>query len=252
MSHRSLPSGGKPASELGLPPPLPRRQRRLPAILVALVVELALGAAVIRFAARPGAVVAPHPTRVRLTMLAPKPKPKPPAPKPPPPKPKPPPPPPKPKPPPPKPAPPPPPLPPPPKAPPPPRPKPRPRPRPTPPRPHITRPPPPPPAPVQAAPSAATVASAMMRYAAELNGRVQAGLVVPEDVRMMHLSGHAVVAIRVAPDGQLLGVSIARSSGVGPIDRAALAAVRATRLPAFIGDMPRHPVTFDLTVRLRN
>ena len=236
MSHRSLPSGGKPASELGLPPPLPRRQRRLPAILVALVVELALGAAVIRFAARPGAVVAPHPTRVRLTMLAPKPKPKPPAPKPPPPKPKPPPPP----------------LPPPPKAPPPPRPKPRPRPRPTPPRPHIARPPPPPPAPVQAAPSAAAVASATMRYAAALNARVQAGLVVPEDVRMMQLSGRAVVAIRVAPDGQLLGVSIARSSGIGPIDRAALAAVRATRLPAFIGDMPRHPVTFDLTVRLRN
>jgi len=220
----------------GLPPPLPPRQRRLPAILVALVVELALGAAVIRFAARPGAVVAPHPTRVRLTMLAPKPKPKPPAPKPPPPKPKPPPPP----------------LPPPPKAPPPPRPKPRPRPRPTPPRPHIARPPPPPPAPVQAAPSAAAVASATMRYAAALNARVQAGLVVPEDVRMMQLSGRAVVAIRVAPDGQLLGVSIARSSGIGPIDRAALAAVRATRLPAFIGDMPRHPVTFDLTVRLRN
>jgi len=216
VSRRSLSSGGKPASELGLPLALPPRQNRLPAILVALAVEVALGAAVIRFAAQPGAVVAPHPTRVRLTMLAPKPKPKPP-----------------------------------PKAPPPP-PRPKPRPRPTPPHPHITRPPPPPPAPVPAAPSAATVASAMMRYAAELNGRVQAGLVVPEDVRMMHLSGHAVVAIRVAPDGQLLGVSIARSSGIGPIDRAALAAVRATRLPAFIGDMPRHPVTFDLTVRLRN
>ena len=91
-----------------------------------------------------------------------------------------------------------------------------------------------------------------MRYAAQLNARVQARLVVPEDVQMMHLTGRTVVAIRVAPDGRLVAVSIARSSGVGPIDRAALAAVRATNLPPFLGDMPRHPVTFTLTVRLRD
>ena len=91
-----------------------------------------------------------------------------------------------------------------------------------------------------------------MRYAAELNAHVQARLVVPQAVQMMHLSGRVVVAIRVAPDGRVIAVSVARSSGVGPIDRAALAAVRATNLPPFQGDMPRHPVTFDLTVHLRN
>jgi protein TonB len=89
-----------------------------------------------------------------------------------------------------------------------------------------------------------------MRYAALLNARVQARLVVPEAVQMMRLSGATVVAIRVAPDGALLGASVARSSGAAPIDRAALAAVRATSLPPFHGDMPQGPVTFDLTVRI--
>ncbi|MDE2581669.1 MAG: cell envelope integrity protein TolA [Rhodospirillales bacterium] len=248
-------------------PPLPSRRSRLPAFLVALAVEVALVAAVVRISAQPGVVASPHPNRVRLTMVVPKPKPAPPKPKPPPPKPKPPPPkpkpppppPPKPKPPPPKPVPPPPkpvpPLPlPPPKAPPPPRPVPRPRrhPHPQPPRPHISRPAPPPAPPAPRAPSTAEVASAVMRYAAELNARVQASLVVPPEVEMMHLSGQAVVAIRVAPDGRLLSVSVARSSGMPPIDRAAVAAVRKAHFPAFIGDMPHHPVTFELTVRLRS
>ncbi|HVC62431.1 MAG TPA: TonB family protein [Acetobacteraceae bacterium] len=89
-----------------------------------------------------------------------------------------------------------------------------------------------------------------MQYAALLNGRVQPRLEVPVLVRMMHLSGAAVLAIRVAPDGRLIGVSVARSSGIGAIDRAAVAAVQATHLPAFLDGMPSHPVTFDLTVRL--
>ncbi len=239
------------------------RSSLLRPLLAAAVIEVLLAAAVIGFAPSAGVVRAPHPQRVRIAMLAPKPKSKPPAPKPPPPQPKPPPPPPKPPPPPPKPVPKPPPpkpapaLPPPPpvppKAPPPPRPRPRPHPRK--PQPHVLRPPPPAPPPVRAAPPApspAETASAVMRYAALLNARVQARLVVPEQVQMMRLSGTTVVAIRVAPDGSLLGVSVARSSGVGPIDRAALAAVRATSLPPFHGDMPRGPVTFDLTVRMRD
>ena len=89
-----------------------------------------------------------------------------------------------------------------------------------------------------------------MQYAAVLNARVQAHLQVPGMVEMMHLSGTTVVAIRVAPDGRLLQVSVARSSGIGAIDRAGLAAVRATGLPPFPAGMPPHPVTFTLTVRL--
>lgn len=263
MSRRRLPGASErppldrvPAA--ASPLPLPPRRSVLRPLVAAAVIELALIGALVHFAARKGVVAAPHPQRVRIAMLAPKPKPKPPAPKPPPPpppKPKPPPPPPpKPKPPPPKPLPKPPP-------PPPPRPAPKrvihrpppPRPRPV---PHHPAPPRPVPPPMRAvtppAPSPAEVASMVMRYAAELNGRVQSRLVVPEAVQMMHLSGKTVVAIRVAPDGALLGVSVARSSGAGPIDRAALAAVRATRLPPFGPGMPDHPVTFDLTVRIKN
>lgn len=269
MSRRTRPRAPEDAPPVGAPEGLPRRTQALLAagggsllrpLLAAAVVEALLLLAVIRFAPHAGVVRAPHPQRVRIAMVAPKPKPKPPTPKPPPPEPKPPPPPPpKPKPPPPEPKPPPPkpvprlpPPPVPPKAPPPP---PRPHPKP---RPHVVRPPPrpqPAPPPMRAtppAPSPAETASAVMRYAAVLNARVQARLVVPQEVQMMHLSGTTVVAIRVAPDGSLLGVSVARSSGVPPIDRAALAAVRSTPLPPFQGDMPRQPVTFDLTVRLRD
>ena len=110
-----------------------------------------------------------------------------------------------------------------------------------------------PPAPkVVPALSSAAVASAVMRYAALLNGRVQAGLTVPDSVRMMGLSGKTTLRLTVAPDGTLESVSVADSSGIPPIDRAALAAVRSTRLPAFLDTMPGHPVTFTLTVRLRN
>ena len=90
----------------------------------------------------------------------------------------------------------------------------------------------------------------LMRYAAMLNAKVQAHLVVPEMVEMMHLSGTTTLAIQVAPDGRLIGVSVGRSSGSGEIDRAAIAAVRSSRLPPFPDGMPQRPVTFDLRVRL--
>jgi protein TonB len=242
-----LPRAPAPPPRL---PELPARSTPIwRAMLAAAVIEVLLGAAVLRFAT-PGARVAAHPDRIRITMLAP-PKPPPPKPKPPPP-PKPKPPPPKPLPPPPKPAPLPPPPPPPPKSPPRPHPPPRPKPRPAPPRPHLSRPPPPPPPPAPAAPSAATIASAVVRYAAQLNARVQARLVVPDAVAMLHLSGTTRLAIRVAPNGTVLGIRVIRSSGAGAIDRAALAAVRAASLPRFGHDMPDHPVTFTLAVRLRD
>jgi periplasmic protein TonB len=242
-------------------------------LAVAAVLEAGLLLAIVQFGAVAGVVAAPHPRRVRIALVTPKPpaRPKPappkpafpkpvlPKPKPPPPKPKPPPPKPKPPPPPklppPKPTPlPPPPQPPPPLPKPPPRrPPPRIRPRPVPypkPRPEPVRPSPPPAPPSRPQPSPAAVASLVMQYAAVLNAHVQAHLQVPGMIEMMHLSGATVVAIRVAPDGRLLQVSVARSSGIGAIDRAALAAVRATGLPPFPAGMPLHPVTFTLTVRL--
>jgi protein TonB len=243
-------------------------------LAVAALLETGLVLALVHFAAPAGVIVAPRPHRVRIALVEPKPpakpKPAPPQPKPPPPKPNPPPPPPKPPPPKPKPPPPPkPPLkpkPPPPKPlPPPPLPKPPPprlpRPRPKPrhrphavhyprPEPQPVRPSPPSAPPTPPGPTPAEVASIVMQYAAILNAHVQANLQVPGMIEMMHLSGRTVVAIRVAPGGQLLQISVARSSGIAAIDRAALDAVRSTALPPFPGGMPRHPVTFTLTVRL--
>ncbi len=233
------------------------RDRFLPALAISLVFEAALVIAFMHVSSLKGMVKATHPAIVKITMLAPpKPKPIPMLPKP--------------VPPPPQPVPkPPPPLPPPPKPvaqplpkPPPPKPiaKPKPIPRPVhriahpkpqaKPVPHIEQPvqPPAPPAP---AISAAQQASATELYAATLRTKVQENTQVPEAVAMMHLSGVTTLSIELAPSGQLMAVSILRSSGVPPIDRAALASVRATQFPPFSGTMPKHPMMFSLRVRLR-
>lgn len=196
-------------------------------------------------------------TRIRMLAPPPPPKPLPPPPKPVPPPPRPIPPPPKPIPP-PKP---PPPLPRPPVPVPPPKPLPKPRPRPVPvhhhivhkpkPVPHMSAPPPPPqPAPQPAPIPAAVQESALEAYAGAVHQVVQADLKVPQMVEMMHLSGVTGLALRIAPDGTLLAARVIRSSGAPPIDRAALAAVRATHFPRFTPDMPHHPITVDIAVKL--
>ncbi len=108
---------------------------------------------------------------------------------------------------------------------------------------------PPPPAPRPAA-SPAQAASALQRYVAELRARVQAALVVPMEVRMMHLSGDTIVAIRLSPEGTLVSASVVATSGAAPIDRAALAAVRASQFAAFPDELGHAAKTFNLTVHL--
>ncbi|MDX5930993.1 TonB family protein [Acidiphilium acidophilum] len=226
-------------------PPYQQPDRFGFALLAALVLEAVAVLGVVHFADRAGPVADHRPRIMKIQMLAPKPLPKP---LPPPPKPVPPPP--KALPPPPLPVAPPRPMP-----PPPPRPVPRhvarpiPRPHPVKPAPAIVppRPQPPPPAPVV---SAAEVETATARYAALVHSSVQADLRVPEMVSMMHLRGVTVVAITIAPSGALMGVSVLRSSGAPPIDRAAVASVRATRFPPFAAAMPHHPMVFRLAVRL--
>ncbi|MGC9268532.1 energy transducer TonB family protein [Acidiphilium sp.] len=229
-------------------PPYHEPDRFGVALVAALLLEAATALVFVHFANQVGPVANHQPRIMKIQMLAPPPKPKP---LPPPPKPMPPPP--KPLPPPPLPVAPPKPLP-----PPPPKPAPRPvsrpipRPKPVKPAPHIVQPrpqPPPPPAPPVV--SAAEVESATARYAALVHSSVQADLRVPEMVTMMHLRGVTTVSIEIAPSGALLGVSVLRSSGAPPIDRAALASVRATRFPPFTGKMPHHPIEFTLQVKLR-
>ncbi len=212
------------------------------AIAAALVLEILLAAIVIRISSLAGPVANHRPQIIKIQMLAPPVKPKPlPHPKPQPL--------PKPLPPPPKPVAPPKPHPPVPRPIPHPRPKPVPRPIPVKPVPHIV--PPVPAPPPQPAISAAEIESATERYAALLREAVQNNLQVPREVEMMHLGGTTTVAIRVAPNGAVLSVSIVHSSGVPPIDKAALATVRATRFPEFLSKMPKRPQVFELQVKLR-
>ncbi|MHB8248662.1 MAG: energy transducer TonB [Acidithiobacillus sp.] len=111
--------------------------------------------------------------------------------------------------------------------------------------PPVVTPPAPPPA-----PSPALQQNAIDSYAAMLRTRVQADTRVPEAVRLMHTSGTAVIAFRLTPSGQLLSAHVARSSGVGPIDRAALKAVEDGTYPPFTKKMPKHDMTFDVRVHL--
>ena len=113
--------------------------------------------------------------------------------------------------------------------------------------PPVVTPPAPPPPPT---PSPALQQNAIDSYAALLRTRVQADTHVPEAVRLMHTSGTAVVAFRLTPSGQLLSAHVAQSSGVGPIDRAALQAVESGTYPPFTKKMPKHDMTFDVRVHL--
>jgi protein TonB len=97
----------------------------------------------------------------------------------------------------------------------------------------------------------AASASAVERYAALVRESVQRDLQIPPMVMMMNLHGWTGLALDIAPNGVLDDVSIVRPSGATSIDRAALAAVRATRFPPFSGIMPHHPIVFSLKVRLR-
>ena len=112
--------------------------------------------------------------------------------------------------------------------------------------PPVTPPVPPPPP----APSPAARQSAIDTYAAMLRARVQANARVPDSVRMMHVRGTAVISFRLTPSGHLISAQVAQSSGIGAINRAALKTVEDTRFPPFTKKMPKHPMTFDVSVHL--
>ncbi len=119
---------------------------------------------------------------------------------------------------------------------------------PPPPRPVSRAPTPPPPPP----PSPATAAQAVDRYAVMLRTRIQSGLVVPRRVTALGLSGKALVAFELTPEGRLIWVRIVRSSGIGLVNRAALAAVRSRHYPPFTKSMPHHPTVFRVRVGLND
>jgi protein TonB len=115
-----------------------------------------------------------------------------------------------------------------------------------PPAPPVTPPAPPPPP----APSMAARQAALARYASMVRAQVQADAHVPEAVRLMHLSGTAVITFRLTPSGQLLWAKITQSSGVQPIDKAALQSVKEGNYPPFTKNMPKHATNFTVEVHL--
>lgn len=107
-----------------------------------------------------------------------------------------------------------------------------------------------PPAPPPPAPSAAEQANAIDSYAALVRERVQANLRVPGEVRAMRLRGSAVVAFRLTPGGLLLWAHVVRPNPMGVINRAALRTVESTVYPPFSNQMPKHPLVFNVTVKI--
>ncbi|MDD3760899.1 MAG: energy transducer TonB [Acidithiobacillus sp.] len=110
--------------------------------------------------------------------------------------------------------------------------------------------PPAPPVTPPPAPSPALAEAAIASYAALVRAQVQSAAHVPEAVRLMHLSGTAVISFELTPSGRLLWARLAQSSGVGAIDRAALQAVKSGTYPPFTKDMPKKATVFDVEVHL--
>ncbi len=132
--------------------------------------------------------------------------------------------------------------------------KPRPKPRPLP-----KQPAPMPPAPQQPAIpqpvvpppiSPAMQETALQAYASAVHDAVQSHLRVPRMIDLLHLSGITSLAVKIAPDGRILSVSVIHSSGETLIDQSAVASVKVMHFPPFGQAMPTHPVTVYLAVQL--
>ncbi|MEY2333081.1 TonB family protein [Acidithiobacillus ferrianus] len=106
--------------------------------------------------------------------------------------------------------------------------------------------PPPPPS-----PSPAVRQAALDEYAAMVRARVQTNLHIPEELRLMHLSGVTVVAFELTPGGQLLWARVSTSSGMHAVDRAAVRTVKTTSYPPFTKKMPHHDTVFTVDVHIR-
>lgn len=204
---------------------------------VALLLEAALLAALAWYAAQPAPK--PPPPMV-ISLVQPRPLPTPPAPKPPPPRPK-------------------------------PRPRPHPQPRvhhpvrpprhvlPPPPQPRIqpppaplpaTRPampvaPPPPPPPKPAKPDPEAV---KFSFEAALREAIQATVHFPEAARLMHLQGRTLVRFTFR-DGHVGAIRVVTSSGVPPLDQAAIAAVRNAPCPSTPAALAGRALSFEIWVR---
>jgi len=121
-----------------------------------------------------------------------------------------------------------------------------------PPQPQATPPLPEPPAPQVAAPplSPDAQASILSRYVGAVRAVVLSNLVVPQLLVDDGMEGDCVLEFTLAPDGTLLSASVETPSGLVAVNQAAMDALRASRLPAFLAGMPDGPHSFTLPVHV--
>ncbi len=83
-----------------------------------------------------------------------------------------------------------------------------------------------------------------------LRGIVLSHLEVPDEITESGLTSTSVLRFTVAPDGTITYAGISSPSGINVVNKAAMAALRASHFPAFIAGMPDHKLDFTLPVRV--
>lgn len=86
-------------------------------------------------------------------------------------------------------------------------------------------------------------------YRAGLHNAIQSHVEIGPQLQAINASGTAVIEAVVEPSGNVTSARVLRSSGNGLIDKAALAAVRATVYP-FRGHMPTTPITITVPIEI--
>ncbi len=101
-------------------------------------------------------------------------------------------------------------------------------------------------------PAAAPVdsSSGIGPYRAGLHNLIESHVEVGPQIAALGVSGTAIIEAVIAPDGHLVSAHVARSSGNGLIDKAALAAVQRGGFRPFGNHMPAAPITISVPIEI--
>ncbi len=101
-------------------------------------------------------------------------------------------------------------------------------------------------------PAAAPVdsSSGIGPYRAGLHNLIESHVEVGPQIAALGVSGTAIIEAVIAPDGHLISAHVARSSGNGLIDKAALAAVERGGFRPFGNHMPAAPITISVPIEI--
>jgi protein TonB len=104
-------------------------------------------------------------------------------------------------------------------------------------------------APPPAAPPADS-SSGIGPYRAGVHNLIESHVEIGPQIQALGISGTAVIEAVIAPDGHLISAHVARSSGNGLIDKAALAAVQRGGFRPFGNHMPAAPITISVPIEI--